>query len=215
MEPTTTEVTNTYLREHPDIKLCLKKGIINYSSLARLIAQELKIEKKTSKEAILIAARRFRETLRKENDTEQKIQELLARSEIAIKNKIVVFVLEKRFPLERLDDAFKEIRKQHGIAYLLEGSDNYTIIAQERHAQLIRRLAPHSLIKEHRDHVLINIQSPKEIEHIRGVLTYLTGLFSENGVNITEFLSCWTDTLFVIKAEDLPKAIGFLNCAGS
>ena len=56
---TTTELTEKYLSEHPSIKDCLKKGIINYSKLSRTIAKELNIEKKTSIEAILIACRRY------------------------------------------------------------------------------------------------------------------------------------------------------------
>jgi len=30
-------------------------------------------------------------------------------------------------------------------------------------------------------------------------------------VNIIEFLSCWTDTIFLIEENDLPRAIGFLK----
>ncbi len=47
---------------------------------------------------------------------------------------------------------------------------------------------------------------------ISGVaISYLTSLFYENGVNILEFLSCWTDTLFIIDEKDLNKAINFLK----
>ena len=55
----TTELTIEYIQDRPFIKSCLKKGLINYSSLARLISSDLKIEKKSSMEAILVAARRF------------------------------------------------------------------------------------------------------------------------------------------------------------
>ena len=74
MEKTTAEITVEYIKEHSDIKSCLKKRLLNYSSLSRLIAKELDIEKKTSKEAILIAARRFREKLKKELDHEKDIK---------------------------------------------------------------------------------------------------------------------------------------------
>ena len=47
--PTTTELTEKYLSEHPSIKDCLKEGIINYSKLSRKIANELEIEKKTNR----------------------------------------------------------------------------------------------------------------------------------------------------------------------
>ena len=60
MDKTTAELTTEYIKQHPAIKSCLKKGLLNYSSLSRLISKELNIGKKTSKEAILIAAKENR-----------------------------------------------------------------------------------------------------------------------------------------------------------
>jgi aspartokinase len=211
MEKTTTELTIEYIKERPDIKNCLKKGLINYSSLARLIAKDLKIEKKTSKEAILIAARRFQEKLKKEISYEKKIKDLMANSEMEIKNKVAVFILEKNINLDYIDDIHKEIRKSSGTFYIFEGSDNYTVVMQSKFSSLIKNKLKSNIIKQEEDLAIINFISPKNIEHIPGVLSFLTSLFAENNVNIVEFFSCWTDTLFVIKIDDLNKAIEFLN----
>ena len=211
MEKNTAEITNEYINEHPYIKNCLKKGLINYSALARYLAKELEIEKKSSKEAILIAARRKHDILKKELTQEKEISKLLLNSEIEIKNKIVVFILEKRINFDVLEKIQKKIKKETGISYVLEGSDNYTVITQEKYAHLIEKYLKTSIIKLNKKLVIINIKSAKEIETISGVVSYLTSLFAENGVNIYEFLSCWTDTLFVIDSKDLNKAINFLN----
>ncbi len=210
MEKTTTELTTEYIKGHPYIKSCLKKGLINYSSLARLIAKDLDIEKKTSKEAILIAARRLQEKLKKEISYEEKIRSLLAKSEIEIKNKIVVFILEKALNFDHIDELQKQIRSDYGVFYLLEGSANYTLITQEKYSGLVGKYRL-KIIKTTKNLALINFKSQKEIEQMFGVVSYLTALFAENGVNIIEFLSCWTDTLFVIAAEDVNNALGFLK----
>ena len=211
MEKTTAELTNEYIKEHPYIKTCLKKGLINYSSLSRLIAKDLGIEKKTSKEAILIAARRFREKLKDEYAYEKKTKDLLARSEMDIKNKITVFVLEKSIDLDSVDEIQKKIRKEAGTFYLVEGFGSYTIITQEKYLDMIKDRMKPKIIKQKKDLVLITMKSPEDIEEAIGVMYYTTSLFAENGINIVEFLSCWTDTLFVIKAEDLGKTMGFLK----
>ncbi len=210
-EKTTTDLTIDYIKEHPDIKNCLKKGLINYSSLARLISKELELEKKTSKEAILIAARRFREKLKAELGQEKKIKELLSKSDVDIKNKITVFILEKGINLDVVDNIQKMIRRELGIFFMLEGSDNYTIITQEKYSSLVRNKLKLRIIKEEKDLVLINFKTPKEIEQTKGVVSYLTSLFAENDVNIVEFFSCWTDTVFVIYGNDLNKTINFLR----
>jgi len=211
MEKSTTELTIEYIKNHPNIKSCLKKELINYSSLARLIAKELKIEKKTSKEAILVAARRFQYKLKKEFSYEKEIKELLANSETEIKNKINVFILEKSIDLEMIDEIQKKIRKQMGTFYILEGSNSYILITQEKYSDLIKNKFKQKIIKYDNNLVLINLKSSKDIEQTRGVISYLTSLFTENGVNILEFLSCWTDTIFIISDKDLPKAMNFLK----
>ena len=211
MEKNTTEITNEYINEHPHIKNCLKRGLINYSALARHIAKELDIEKKSSKEAILIAARRKQDNLKKEFGQEKEISKLLSDSEIEIKNKIIVFIIEKNVNFETLENIQSQIKKESGFSYILEGSDNYTIITQEKYVQIIEKSMKNKIIKMNKQMVLINIKSPKEIETIPGVVSYLTSLFAENGVNIYEFLSCWTDTIFIIDSKDLNKSINFLK----
>jgi aspartokinase len=204
---TTAELTIEYIKSHPNIKSCLKNGLINYSSLARQISKELKIEKKTSIEAILVAARRFQDKLSKEKVYEKKIKYLLRDSEIEIKNKIVVFIINKSISKE----SFQKIQSEAGLFYVLEGSNSYTIITQEKNAVQLEKKLKGFIIKTNKDLALVNIISGKDIENIPGVIAYLTSLFAENGVNILEFLSSWTDTLFVIDKKDVNKVIEFLE----
>jgi hypothetical protein len=211
MEKNTTEITNEYINEHPYIKNCLKKGLINYSALARHIAKDLEIEKKSSKEAILIAARRKENSLKKELNQEKKITKLLSDSEIEIKNKIIVLILKKSIDFNSIEKIQNQIKKESGSFYILEGSDNYTIITQEKYILLLEKNTKNEIIKLNKNMILINIKSSKEIETIPGVISFLTSLFAENGVNIYEFLSCWTDTIFIIDSKDLNKSINFLK----
>lgn len=211
MRETTTEITNKYIEEHPDIRSCLKKKLINYSSLARLIAKDLRIEKSSSKEAILIAARRFQEKLKSEIIYEKNIKSLLANSEIEIKNKISVYIIEKNVNFKFFDEMQKPIKKDGGIFYLLEGSNYYTIITQEKYTRTLNSNFSEMIIAKHENEVLIILKSSKEIEYTSGIISYLTSLFTEHGVNIIEIFSFWTDTLFIIKKEDVNRSMEFLK----
>lgn len=210
MEKTTTEMTVEYIKEHPDIKSCLKKGLINYSSLSRYIAEDLGIQKKTSMEAILIAARRFKDKLSKDGATEKKIKDILKRSEVEVKNKIVVYILEKGIRIDDLDDIQKSSRKEYGTFFLLEGSDSLTIITQEKYSNQLDKMFKQDIIKKMDNLALVNFKTPKDIENIPGVTAYLTTLFAENNVNIIEMLSVWCDTVFVVNAKDLNKTMQFV-----
>ncbi|HIH37313.1 hypothetical protein J4460_04260 [Candidatus Woesearchaeota archaeon] len=210
MEKSTAEITVEYIKDHPHIKSCLKLGLINYSSLARMIAKDLNIEKKTSKDAILIAARRCQMQLKKEKSYESHIQALLTQSEIQVKNRIVVLICAKN-ALDILLEGQMQAKKEQATFYLLEGSENYIVITQETLMTKLEKAAKNSLVKKQEGLALITYKTPKDIEMMPGVIAYLASLFSENGVNIVELLSCWTDTLFIIDAKDTTKVMGFLQ----
>ncbi|MDP7181106.1 MAG: hypothetical protein QF486_01525 [Candidatus Woesearchaeota archaeon] len=210
MEASTAESTEQYVNEHPDIKRCLRKGLINYSSLARLVVKDLGIQKKTSKEAVLIAARRMQDRLQKQAVSDKDVVDILKRSELEIHTKVAVFTVEKA-AIATVLKSEASVRRKGAMFYLVEGSKSYTLIVQEEDATSIRKSVGNSLINQHKECALINVKSPKDIENVVGALAYLTGLFAEHGVNIVEMMSCWTDNIFVVKEKDVNKAFGFLR----
>ena len=126
-------------------------------------------------------------------------------------NKKNFLILNKSTDLDYLIELQKNVKKEEGIMHVLEGTDNYTIITQERYILKLYEKFENNIIKSHENLVIIDFKSPEEIEKITGVISYLTSLFAENGVNILEFLSCWRDTIFVIDKKDINKAIDLLN----
>ena len=210
---TTTELTQHYLSTHPSIKDCLKKGIINYSKLARRIGKEINVSKKTSMEAILIACRRFEQKIKQEKTNEDKIISILNASELEIKNKILVAIIEKHFYPDSLLDLEKEIKKEKGIFYAIEGTQAITIVSSEKYLAEIKNRFKKDLIKSHTNLAMIILKSPKDLEGTIGVSAHLYSLFADHGINIIETMSCWTDTLIVISEEDISKALKFLRFA--
>lgn len=209
--PTTTELTEKYLAEHPSIKDCLKHGIINYSKLSRKIAKELNIEKKTSIEAILIACRRYEVKIKKERNLEEKILNILKRSELEIKNKIIVAILDKKLYMGDLIEIEKKTRKAADTFYAIEGEKAFTIIISEKYLEDLNKLFERDIIKISKNLAMITIKSPEGLESTPGVVSYLYSIFGEHGINIVETMSCWTDTIFVVEENDIPTVMKFLK----
>jgi hypothetical protein len=209
--PTTTELTKKYLAEHPSIKDCLKHGIINYSKLARKIAKELNIEKKTSLEAILIACRRYEAKLKDEKTLEDKILTILKKSELEIKNKVVVGIIDKKIYTDKLVKIENKMRKTADIFYAIEGTKVFTIIFSEKYLEELKTLFGNNLLKISKNLAIITIKSPKDLEDTPGVIAFVSSIFSEHGINIVETMSCWTDTIFVISENDISTVMGFLK----
>jgi len=208
--PTTTELTNDYIFRHSSVKNCLKKGLINYSALARLIADDIGERKKTSNEAILIAARRFKEKLKKDEDIEKTIIEKIKESNTEIKNNIVVFTLEKNIYPDSLIDIEREIKKEKALFFSVEGTKTITLIIQRQNLDLIEKRFKHNIIEKKENLSLITI-AMKDTGKIPGIVSYISTILFENNINIEEFMSCYDDTIIVIRSEDIPKIMQFLN----
>ena len=115
-----TRLTENYISQHPSIKDCLKNGLINYSSLSRQIVSELNLNLNKNFDAILIACRRFKRKLKKEDIFENRILKILKESKIEIKNKIIAVVLEKDIFFGNLFQIEKEIKKKREIFRVIE-----------------------------------------------------------------------------------------------
>lgn len=200
--------TEKYISEHPSIKDCLQKGMVNYSALARQISEELGIKKF---DAILIACRRYKEKIKNQKSHEKAILEILKNSKIEVKNKIIVVVVEKLRFFDDLSDIQQRIKKEKGIFNLIEGRDSVTIITNSEFLTFIEKKFGHRIININRNMIQINFICPPEIETTSGVITYIYSLFAERGINILEEMSCWTDVLVVIGEKDLARAMEFLN----
>jgi len=209
--PSITKLTENYILEHPSIKDCLKNGLINYSSLSRQIASELNLDLKKNFDAILIACRRFKRKLKKEEVFESKILKILKESKIEIKNKVIAVVLEKDIFFGDLLNLEKEIKKRKEIFRIIEGISAITIITTEDFIDLIKKYFKNEIVLENKNLAEITIKSPKDIETTPGTYAYLCSLFGENNINIVETLSCWTDTIFLVKEEDVGKVMGLLR----
>ena len=211
MGRTTAEQTVEYIQSHADIRSCLKKGLLNYAALARRITQELGMERRTTQEAISIAALRYRETLKKEISYEREIKKILAESEIEVRNKMEIFILPREVIFSDLENIQQQVKRKQGVFYLLEGANSCTVITQEKFSALIVKKYAHRILRRHQNIALVHFQSPEEIEHTPGIIYYLTAVFFEHGVNIIELFSFWTDTIFAIRKDDVGKAMEFLQ----
>ncbi len=205
-----TKETEKYIQEHPSIKESLKKGLINYSKLSRSILKELKIPKKNF-DAVLIACRRYADKLKLERKFEKNIMDILKKTKLEIKNKIIVVILEKDIYYDNLTDLEKEIKRKNGIFHAIEGANAITLITGEEFLDKIKDLFKNKILKINEDLAEITLKSPRDLENTPGVMGYLYSLFGEHDINILETMSCWTDTIFVIREKDIAKVMQILS----
>lgn len=203
-----TKETEKYIAGHPDIKNCVQKDLINYSALSRDICSELKIGKF---DAVLIACRRYFRKHKNNVSGKNEVISLLRNSKVMVKNKMIVAILEKPKDFERLYSIQKKIKKEKGDFNIIEGKDVLTLITNIEYAPEIKEQFNNWLIKINQDVAEIIIIFNEKIETTPGVVSYVYSLLAENGINVLEEMSCWTDLMIIIDDKDMADAMKILD----
>ncbi|MFH1256645.1 MAG: ACT domain-containing protein [Candidatus Diapherotrites archaeon] len=199
-----------FVSEKPFIIDCLRHGLVNFSALARQIIREEKLSERDFG-AIVVALRRLSEKTRPGKESQGRILRLLKGSKLEVKNRISVVFLDSKISMSSLAKLVNEIAEEEETLHMIHGSKSFSIITTSTAATKIAETFRYNLIQEKKGLVEIILRTSEEIEGTPGVMAFLYSRFSENGINIVETMSSWTDTLFVIDEKDLPKAMNALK----
>ncbi|MDR3205584.1 MAG: ACT domain-containing protein [Candidatus Methanoplasma sp.] len=204
------ERTRFYIDAHPSIKDCVSKGLINYSSLARLIMKEMDID---NEEAVMIACRRYAGKLGVTTDHETSILRILKYSRLEMRTKTCIVTAKNDWTvLHKMDSLFKDLWNESSIMQCVQSASAVTIIAdrtlKERIMDTVGRF---NIIKIRENLVEIAVKSPERIVDTSGVIAYLITNLSDAGINIEETVSCHTDTIFIVGEADMINAYSVLT----
>lgn len=208
-KPTAAEITRSYIDRHPSIRDCISKDLINYSSLSRLIMKELGVK---NEEAVLAASRRYAMKLAK-SDFEGDVTRLFEESRLELKTKICIVVAKNEWiVLKNLADVVRKILGEKSTMQVLQSANAITVISEDKHLPTIARaIGQEHILTIKKNLAEITVKSPARIEETPGAFAYLMGMLSEQGINLLEAVSCYTDTIFIVSREDMMRAFDILS----
>ncbi len=203
------ELTRRYIDRHPSIRACISKDLINYSSLSRLIMKELGVK---NEEAVLAASRRYAMKLAK-TDYEGDILKVFESSRLELKTRICIVVAKNEWiVLKNLEDVVKKILAEKSTMQVLQSTNGITVISEDKHIPIITKAIGHDHIISVRENLgEITLKSPPVIEETPGAFAFIMGMLSEQGINLLEAVSCYTDTIFIVSREDMMRAFDILS----
>ena len=204
------EKTRIYIDAHPSIKDCVAKGLINYSSLARMIMKDLELE---NEEAVMIACRRYASKLSVTTDHELSILSILKDSRLEMRTKTCIVTAKNDWTvLHKMDNLFKDMWNENSIMQCVQSASAVTIIADRMlKDRVIDTVGRFNLIKIRENLVEIVVKSPEKIVDTAGVIAYLITNLSDAGINLEETVSCHTDTIFIVNEPDMINADSVLT----
>lgn len=209
------EATRRVIQIHPSLIDGIKQGVINFSALAELIrgrVLRLANRKSVQIEAIKMALMRYAEELKESRKLiEENISAILAQSVLELKNDVIVFTIHQFALLNKLDKLTKYMEGSR-FFQLIQGTKTFTIAAhQNLLPSLIELVEEKNIIATNKDQSALILISPPEIIEVPGLVAYVTDLFATHNINITQFMSCHLDTIFIVKREDSVNAYQLLE----
>jgi aspartokinase len=204
------EQTNRYIAERPSVKECMRRGLVNYSALAREICDHLG---SSQFDAVLVACRRYLQRIRNQASSEKRIIDLVRRARVRLRNKIAVAIIDKPRDYERLYRLQRDIKLARGDFNLVEGEDSLTLITNTEYLGVIREAFKGRIRKITEDQVQITMLFDEKIETTAGVVAFIYSLLAEHGINVREEMSCWTEVMLVLDELDAARAMRVLSLA--
>jgi len=203
------ELTRKYIDRHPSIRDCISKDLINYSSLSRLIMKETSVK---NEEAVLAASRRYAMKLAK-TDFEGAVTKVFEESRLELKTKICIVIAKNEWiVLRNLEDVVKKILADKSTMQILQSANGITVISEDKHLPTIVKAIGHEHIISVKENLgEITVKSPARIEETPGAFVYVMNMLSEQGINLLEAVSCYTDTIFIVSREDMMRAFDILS----
>ena len=203
------ELTRRYIDRHPSVKDCISKDLINYSSLSRLIMKEIDVK---NEEAVLAASRRYAMKLAK-TDSEKAITTLFEDSRLELKTKICLVVAKNEWiVLKNLEDIVKKLLADKSTMQVLQSGSAITVISEDKHLPtIVKAIGQDHIIKVREGLGEITVKSPARIEDTPGAFTYVMSMLSEQGINLLEAVSCYTDTIFIVSRDEMMRAFDILS----
>jgi len=203
------ELTRKYIDRHPSIRDCISKDLINYSSLSRMIMKELGVK---NEQAVLAASRRYAMKLSK-TDFEGAILRVFEASRLELKTKICIVIAKNEWSvLRNLEDVVKKILAEKSTMQVLQCTNGITVISEDKHLPtIIRAIGQEHIISVKENLGEITVKSPPSIEDTPGAFAYVMTMLSEQGINLLEAVSCYTDTIFIVSREDMMRAFDILS----
>lgn len=204
------EASRKIIDTRPSVMDCLKQGIVNFSALAETIRDQVATlcgRKTVNVDSIKMALMRYSEELkRKRQILEQQVSEIIGKSILELKNDVTVLTLSySAFPMY-IDKIVKLVESSRFLQ-VTQGASAFTVVTDlETKSKILNIIDKKSILEILEDQSAIIIISPPQIIEVPGVISYVTDLLASNNVNISQIISCYTDTILIVRRNDALRA---------
>jgi aspartokinase len=188
----------------------LARDYVNLSALADMLVPRVgeKTGTRVKRESVITALKRLRGAY---NPVPQETAKVIADSVVNVRTHVSKVSVEKsRKTLQAVSTMLSS--HQEDFIQVSESLSAITLIFDQRlHKRVRKELAGAEILEEGDDYAAMTVQSPRDIITTPGCLIALYSQLSRRHVNIEDTVSCYTDTIIVVRMRDVGKAFEALT----
>ncbi len=188
----------------------LSRKYANYTAIARLIKPKVEkdLGRKVNFDSLITSVKRIKPRYQSE---EGGIESVLGRSVVNVRTDVAKLNLDKS---KRALESARNILATYQEEFL-QVSESYSAITmifdQKLLEEIHKKFNDDDILDEQSDLAAIIVHSPKEIVRTPGVVLTIYTKIAENHVNIEDTVSCFTDTIVVIRMDDVARTFSSLT----
>ncbi len=211
---TVPEMTEEIIRKSPFLEEGLSQGIINLSSLARIIQPQIqeKLFKEIKLGAIIMALKRISHRMGK---NEVNLKQLLEKiNDLTVRSNIIYYTFANSPALIRKQQELLELVSKDQSLFLTfsQGVFETAIFASAALEKDIKRIFEEEKIRfKSKDLSSITIILPEETVNVPGVYYSILKILAWEGINFIEVISSFTELTIFLNSRDVERAFSALK----
>ena len=203
-------ITRNLIESDLGIQDSIARDYANISGIARLLKP--KIHKMgitgVNEDAIITAVKRI---VPKYSSINNEITDIIAKSDINVKTGVAKLSVKKNNQnLKSIQNII--LKNNEEFIQISEATSALTIIYSERlREKLLSIFSKSEILEDSNDLAAIIVHSPIEVISVPGFVFTIYGQVAKRQINIEDTVSCFTDTIIVVKTRDVAMTFSVLN----
>lgn len=199
-----TSIVNDIVATDLSYQDCLQNDYCNFSGLSRVIKPEIErsLGREVNLESVITAIKRAR---RFYYIHEQTISSIIVESTISVKTDVAkISTVRSKRTVERVAKALT--KNVNSFLSVSESLSSITLVFDDKLIDSVRELfASYDILEIDEDLAAIIVHSPEQIIKTPGCAIAFYNQISRRHINIEDTLSCHTDTIIVVKMNDVGR----------
>jgi len=187
----------------------LQRGYVNYSAMARMIKPSISaiLGRDVSIDSIVTALKRIRSSY---IIPSKSISSIIAGSKVNVRTDVAkVSIVKSRSTIEKISMPLREY--YDSFISVSEGIKSVTMIFDDIILEKMKALFNEHILEYEDDLAAIIVESPEEIIKTPGCALVFYNQLARRRINIEDTISCYTDTIIVVKMDDVARAFNALT----